>query len=43
MLRVGHRLTILKTAIQDASRPREGTIPPDLLGTVEHQPHFCPS
>src|SRR5215469_3370342 len=28
---------------QDASRPREGTIPPELSGSTEHQPHFCPS
>jgi L-cysteate sulfo-lyase len=28
---------------QDASGPREGTIPPELFGSTEHQPHFCPS
>ncbi len=34
--------TILRISIQDASRPREGTIPPELFGSSEHQPHFCP-
>jgi hypothetical protein len=30
-------------ARQGASRPREGTIPPEQLASTEHQPHFCPS
>ncbi len=34
---------ILTRALQGASRPREGTIPPELFGSSEHQPHFCPS
>jgi hypothetical protein len=34
---------ILESANQGASCPREGTIPPGLLGCTVHQPHFCPS
>ncbi|HYL99392.1 MAG TPA: hypothetical protein VEZ90_10595, partial [Blastocatellia bacterium] len=42
-LRSGRALTILEAAIQVASRPREGIIPPEQLSSTEHQPHFCPS
>jgi hypothetical protein len=39
-LSFAQHLSILKTAIQAAARPRKGIIPPELLGSTEHQLHF---
>jgi len=39
-LSFAQRLSILGIAIQAASRPRKGIIPPELPGSTQHQLHF---
>jgi hypothetical protein len=39
-LSFAQRLIILGIAIQAASRPRKGIIPPELPGSTQHQLHF---